>query len=191
MKKITTENLLSNIQYYTEQANLGKIFLYPTDTVYWIWAIPTAKSVEKIYEIKQRDLSKPLSIIAPNKNWIEENFIVPQNFKQILQDSLEKYHWVTFLLERKNPSFLKYVSNNNKIWIRLLKHSFQEFVSKLWEPFITTSANLSWENSADKINIINDKIINQIDYVIDWWKLYWKPSVIIDPFEWTEKWREK
>lgn len=191
MKKITIDYFTNNIKEYLTNAENWDIFLYPTDTVYWIWAIPSIKSVEKIYEIKQRDLSKPVSIIAPSIDWIEENFITPENFNKIFINSLEKYHWTTFLLERKNPSFLRYVSNNNKIWIRILRHSFQQFIYELWQPFITTSANLSWEPSADKINLISEKVKNKVNIIIDWWKLHWIPSVIIDPFEGSEKHRNK
>ena len=49
----------------------GKIFIYPTDTIYGLGCDAlNEKSVEKIKEIKKRDKDKPLSVIAPSKKWI-------------------------------------------------------------------------------------------------------------------------
>ena len=43
---------------------VGKIFIYPTDTIYGLGCNATnKKSVNKIKKIKARDQSKPLSVI--------------------------------------------------------------------------------------------------------------------------------
>ena len=51
------------IRAASDLLSLGKIAVYPTDTVYGLGCrIDLVDSVKKIFEIKKRDLSKPLSI---------------------------------------------------------------------------------------------------------------------------------
>ena len=50
----------------------GGIILYPTDTVYGLGAnIFNNDAVKKIYEIKKRDQSKPLSVLVQDTNSLE------------------------------------------------------------------------------------------------------------------------
>ena len=47
----------------------GKVIVFPTDTVYGLGCrIDDKLAIKKIYEIKNRDYSKPLAVLAPNKN---------------------------------------------------------------------------------------------------------------------------
>ena len=56
----------------------GKIFIYPTDTIYGLGcnALDVC-AVERIKKIKGRDKDKPMSVIAPSLEWINENCVVP------------------------------------------------------------------------------------------------------------------
>lgn len=180
MKKITINDFLNDISYYILQAQNWKIFVYPTDTVYGIWSIINPWLIEKLYDIKWREKTKNLSIIAPNYAWIKKSFVVPDWFEKKLEESLSKYHWITLLLRKIDEKDFLDISSNQKVWVRILKHPFQQFVEQLWEPFITTSANISWTGSIANLKFLDDRISNRVDYIIDWWTLYGKPSVIID-----------
>lgn len=121
------------------------VFLYPTDTIYGLWWLVTPEVVSKIKHIKQRQENKHFSIIAPSFDRVQEYFFVDQDFPQERQAWYDKYGPLTILCERKYPSFLSFVSNNPLVGIRFLHHPFQGVVSNLWEPFLTTSANISGE----------------------------------------------
>ena len=62
---------------YVDEILNGKIFVYPTDTIYGLGcnALDGA-SVNKIKKMKGRDKDKPISVIAPSIDWIRENCIV-------------------------------------------------------------------------------------------------------------------
>ena len=118
----------------------GKIFIYPTDTIYGIGCDATnIKSVEKIKEIKLRDKDKPLSIIAPSIDWIKQNCIIDKGL------DLNKYFPgpYTLILKKKNPDFLTYVSSSDTLGIRIPDSDFTKQIQKSNLPFITTSVNLS------------------------------------------------
>ncbi len=166
--------------FFEEQALNQKLFIYPTDTIYWIGAIITANTVEKIYKIKQRNLIKPLSIIAPNIKWIQQHFNVPADFPKILDKLLNKYHWITLVLPKKDKDFLPELGDIDKLGIRIIKTNLQNFVDKLWQPFISTSVNISWKSSIKSIDELDETIARQIDIFIDGGILNNPPSVLID-----------
>lgn len=191
---INIDDFTKNIDLYIPKALNWNIFVYPTDTVYWIWCVVNKNCIQKIYEIKKRSLSKNLSIIAPSIEWIKNSFEVNNDFGKQLNNYLNKYHWITLLLKKKEwIKSLDLVSNNEFVWVRILKHDFQKFVTKLWQPFITTSANISGNSSINKLELLDTSIQNNtnIDYFIDWWELFWKPSVIIDLTTWNQIFRDK
>ena len=51
----------------------GKIICFPTDTVYGVGClIDDEEALQKIYNLKHRDLSKPLAVLVPSKDSINE-----------------------------------------------------------------------------------------------------------------------
>jgi L-threonylcarbamoyladenylate synthase len=152
----------------------GKIFIYPTDTIYGIGCDATnKKAVDKIRQIKQSDKDKPLSVIAPGIDWIKENLIIDADLNKYLPDPY------TIILKKKNPEFLTHVSSNESIGVRIPNHEFTRIIQKAKVPFITTSVNLSGEPFATNISEIPPEILDEVDYIIDYGELNGKPSTII------------
>ena len=151
----------------------GKIFIYPTDTIYGIGCNALDReAVEKIRDIKQRD-NKPFSVIAPNISWIKEHC----RFNEILEKYLPGPY--TLILEKFNPEFLSHVSNLSTLGVRIPNNDFCKQIQKSQVPFITTSVNLSGQPFATKISEIPDEIKSQVDVIIDAGKLTGKPSTLI------------
>jgi L-threonylcarbamoyladenylate synthase len=143
----------------------GKIFVYPTDTVYGIGcnAEKTA-SVEKIVKAKGRDPEKPLSVIAPSKEWIVENTaITSENVKFV--DSLFPGPYTVVLRTKKKIPFV--TSKEGSIGIRIPDNGFCDFIRSQGFLFITTSVNVSEENPVCSMRDIPDRIKNIVDYAID------------------------
>lgn len=179
MKIISRKDFEKNKEFYLSQIRDGKIFIYPTDTIYGIGGIATSSSVaNKIRQIKKRD-SKPFSIIAPNKSWITNNFAKSYHLN-FLNKLPGPY---TLIFENENTTKLvdkETVSNSNSIGIRIPNHWISKIVEDLGEPFISTSVNLSGEPPAKKVEEINKEIQNKVDYVIDDGELNSNPSTLID-----------
>lgn len=151
-----------------------EIFIYPTDTIYGIGCDATNSSlVKKIREIKQRD-EKPFSMIAPSKEWILENFKVDKNL-------IDKYlpGPYTLLLEKKDINFLKEVSSNEFVGVRIPDNSFTKILQKLNIPIVTTSVNLSGKPFANSIDEIDPLIFEKVDIIINSGILSGRPSTLI------------
>ena len=152
----------------------GKIFIYPTDTIYGIGCNALDESaVKKIRDIKKRDKNKPLSVIAPSFEWIRKHCVVDFDIKKYLPGPY------TLILKKKDPDFLKHVSETDSLGIRIPDCEFSEKVKKAKTPFITTSVNLSGEPFAVSIKDVPVEIKSKVDRVVDAGELNGKPSALI------------
>ena len=191
--KLKLDEFLKNIDFFVNEAKKWKIFIYPTDTIYWIWGV-FPDTLEKIYKIKQRPYSKKVSIIWPyeGSNLVESLPIkISEEYKKQLNDLLtdirKRWRWWTVIWKMEqqlykliNENLLsKQIYQDKTIWIRILNHPFQKFVNKLSLPFITTSANISGEEVIKQIKDLPNLIKSWVDWIIDWGVLDWKPSILI------------
>ena len=140
----------------------GAVFIYPTDTIYGIGCSAIdEEAVQKIRKIKKRD-RKPLSIIAPSKDWIQNNCILQESSRLDLLPGP-----YTLILKMKDPkSIAENVSFNDTLGVRIPRNWFADIVRKADVPFITTSVNLSGDNHMRKLEDVSEYILNKIDYII-------------------------
>ena len=84
------ENERKNVlEFLKEEILNGKIIICGTDTLYGISANALdEKAVKKVYEIKKRDFSKPLSICVKDKEDIEKYAYVNDLAKKIIDKFL-------------------------------------------------------------------------------------------------------
>jgi L-threonylcarbamoyladenylate synthase len=156
------------------ELNVNQIFIYPTDTIYGIGCnAEDEKLVSKIREIKNRD-DKPFSIIAPSVDWILENFETSLN--EIDKFLPGKY---TLLLKKKNSDFMDWVSDNDRIGVRIPDNDFTKKLQKEGKPIITTSVNISGEPFATSIEEVDKNILEKVDEVFDYGKLSGSPSTLV------------
>lgn len=154
----------------------GKIVVYPTDTIYGIGCDATNSSaVRKVREIKNRT-DKPLSIIAPSKQWIYDNFEVSN--KNYIEKLPGPY---TFILKTKREGVVsRHASNGATIGVRIPNHKITWMIQKSRIPFITTSLNLAGEEAINDIRRIPRRMLRQVDLVVDDGQLSKQASVLID-----------
>lgn len=165
MKIIDKDFVLKNEGKIIKDIRSGKIFVYPTDTIYGIGTnalLPDC--VNKIREIKQREL-KPFSVIAPGKKWIEENCELDAEAKKWIKKLPGAY---TLFLNLKNE---KCVSENvnpadDSLGVRIPDHWFTKIIEKAGVPFVTTSVNIGGQSYMRKIEDIDEDIKNSINYII-------------------------
>lgn len=167
MKIIKLANALKDMERVelAKAVREGNILIYPTDTLYGIGcnAEKTA-SVERIMKVKGRDSEKPLSIIAPSKEWIAENTKITSNHVKFI-DNLFPGPYTIVLKARIKIPFV--ISKDGKMGVRIPRNEFCDFIRSQGSPFVTTSVNLSEDNPVYSISDIPEQVKQVADYVID------------------------
>ena len=154
----------------------GKIFIYPTDTIYGMGCDATNEmAVRKIREIKNRNF-KPFSVIAPSKEWILANYDILDESKLDLIPGP-----YTLILKMKDKNVVAHnVSYLETLGVRIPDNWFAEVISDSGLPFVTTSVNLSGQKNMEKIEDVPKEILDSVDYVIYDGPIFGKQSIRID-----------
>ena len=156
----------------------GGVILYPTDTVYGLGAnIFNNEAVQRIYEIKKRDPSKPLSVLVQDTESLELIADLNRNSREIVNKWLPGPF--TFILNKKKI-VSPYVSASAKVGVRIPDYKIARALASLF-PITTTSANITNECTLSNPQDILKQIGDTVDLVIDVGDLdKAKPSTVID-----------
>ncbi len=157
----------------------GGIIVYPTDTTYGMGCdIYNKKGIERIYQIKQRDKRKPFSFICPDLATIASYAKVSNNAFKIMKRHLPGPY--TFVLEatREVPDLL--VTKQRTVGVRMPENNIaMEIVRQLGHPLVTTSANITQQQTYEDPSLIEDELGSQLDMVVDGGKIIGEPSSVI------------
>ena len=146
----------------------GGIVIFPTETVYGIGTNGLNKeAIKKLYEVKQRPLNKPISLLVSNIKMVEQ---VAKNISKLEYKIMQNFFPgpLTIILEKKDivPDIL--TANTNTVGIRMPSG---EIARKLIEyagiPIATPSANISGKPSGTNIKDIQKDFEGKVDYFID------------------------
>ncbi|MCS3922638.1 L-threonylcarbamoyladenylate synthase [Methanococcus voltae PS] len=153
----------------------GEIALCPTDTIYGICGYALDKNViDRIYKIKQRDESKPLSISLQKKSDIAKYAYISDISKTLIEKFLPGP--ITLILPKKE-SIPDYICKDY-VGIRVPDSRIILELSEI--PITSTSANISGRPSSYSISDIGKEIMDKVDIIIDDGDCeYKKPSTII------------
>lgn len=179
MKRISKPEFEKNKFKYMNDIKEGAVFIYPTDTTYGIGCVVSEiDSISRLREAKNAE--HPFSIIAPNKEWIYQNFELDNNAKKEIEEKLPgKY---TLILKLKNSSFLpKNITNGKeKVSVRMLGHWFQSFVEELEEPLVVTSITRKGQTFVDNLDDVHTEIHKNTLFAIEEGNIPGEVSTLID-----------
>ena len=174
------EILSDNIDEIVDLLQRGKTILYPTDTIWGIGCDATNKeAIEKIYDIKKRDKSKPLIVLVSDIDMLKR--YVPRLHPRI--ETLLVYHKRPLTLLHKNPTGLPSILlKKKKAAIRIVKEPFiAAVIRRFGKPVTSTSANIAGEDFPKTFSDISPAIIDAVDYVFKYRQddtSQYEPSVI-------------
>ena len=179
--KYTQQRINMIAKLVANELRQGKIAVIPTDTSYGIAADATREeTVLRVFQIKRRPLTKPVSIFVSSIKMIKEYFIITDIVKKSLSLLPGK---VTLILYPKNKDdFPKgIISQEGKVGVRLPPHPLPpRIVEALGKPITATSANISGKPPIYDAYEVKKELPN-IDILVNAGKLPKTPvSTIID-----------
>ena len=143
----------------------GGVVLYPTDTVYGLGAnIFDSKAVRRVFEIKQRSLLKPLSILVSDVRAIDLVAKTSLEQKKVMNSYLPGPY--TFILNKRKIVPRIVTSGSVYVGVRVPDNGIACRLASLF-PITTTSANLSDEDVLSTPDEILEQLGCDVDFVID------------------------
>jgi len=175
MRIVNKEEFTLYQQEMLEYLQEGKLFVYPTDTIYGIGCDATnAEAVAKVRVAKSRP-NNPFSVIAPSKEWIVQHCDVTEEQLAQLPGP------VTIVAKLYNPHVIAHnVSGNQSIGVRIPDHWMSDVIKAFGKPIITTSVNKQGEEYAKEIDGIHSEIKGKIHIAISEGELIGRPSRIVN-----------
>jgi L-threonylcarbamoyladenylate synthase len=159
----------------------GGIILYPTDTVWGIGCdASNPEAIKKIYALKQREESKSMIVLINGDRMLYNVFKeVPEVAWQIL-DLSEKP--TTLILDNPRNVAPNIIAEDKTLGMRIVKEPFCfKLMERMKKPLVSTSANISGQETPKSFKEISPEIIKGVDYVVNLQhdKICDKPSTII------------
>jgi tRNA threonylcarbamoyl adenosine modification protein (Sua5/YciO/YrdC/YwlC family) len=152
----------------SEVLERGGVIAFPTDTVYGLGALGVEReAIERIYEIKGRDRSKPLVLFLRESGsvevWAEE---VPEEAKRLVEE-----HWpgpLTLVLKASSRVPEVLVSSAGTVGFRVPCHeALRALLARLSSPLATTSANLSGALASRSAKEVSAALGDEVDLILD------------------------
>ena len=162
-----------------ESIKKGGIIAYPTDTYYGIGCdIMNKKAIEKIYQLKQRNKTKPFSFICSGLKNISDYAKVSNYAYKTMKRLLPGPY--TFILEGSKLVPKIMLTKRKTAGIRVPDNTIcLELVTSLGNPIITTSATRPDGTFFYDPSLIYDFFQSTIDVVIDGGPVPGSPSSVI------------
>ncbi len=144
------------------------VVIFPAQCLYGVAANAlNTKAVEKVFQLKQRPLNKPILILIPNKNMLPDLVTTISKSAQKLMDAFWPGN-LTLVFEAKNNIPQLLTANTGKIGIRIPVHPVAKaLVEYIGIPITGTSANLSGRNGCSQIDQLAPSIIDPADLILD------------------------
>ena len=146
----------------------GGIVIFPTETVYGIGVNGLNETaIKKLYEVKQRPINKPISLLVNSIEMIEE---IAKDITEIEYDLIKRFFPgpLTIVLKKREIVLDIVTAGFNTVGIRMPEN---EIALKLIEyagvPIATPSANISGRPSGTNLKEIMKDFNNKVDYFID------------------------
>ena len=140
----------------------GGILLYPTDTIWGLGCDATnTQSIQKIYNIKQREESKALITLVSDTNMLFQHTNHIPQFNISDQPTTVIYPDVKGLSKNLLPE-------DDSAAIRIPSDEFcRKLIQQFGGAIVSTSANISGEHSPKQFSDISIHIKNNADYIVN------------------------
>jgi len=146
----------------------GGTCIFPTDTVYGLGANALDnKAVDKLFEIKGRDKSKPINVLIAEYADLLKVAEIPSRE----EGKLMAKFWpgaLTIILKRKENKANSAAANGETIGVRMPDNEVaRNLIHEVGFPLATTSANLSGDKPGTSVDTIEEEVLDKVDFILD------------------------
>ena len=169
-----------DVEKIVKEIKKGNLVIIPTDTVYGISAdMNNEKAIEKVFGAKQRDKNKPLILLASNlemlKKYVKKISLLEE---KIIKKYMPGRLTMLFLKNEKVSDLVS--AGSSFVGIRIPDDpNLIKIINKVGNPIISTSANISGENTITNVKDIDEKLLKYVSYVEDAGIIESFPSTVI------------
>lgn len=146
----------------------GGVVIFPTRYLYGLGAdAQNPDAVERVYQIKQRPLTKPLLILAKQPESLHQLVQhIPKNARQLMSR-----FWpgdITLVFEAKETLLENLTAGTGKIGVRLPQHPVAvALTNAVQSPITATSANLAGLGGCSRTADLDPLITDKVDLILD------------------------
>ncbi|MFA9416138.1 L-threonylcarbamoyladenylate synthase [Natrinema sp. HArc-T2] len=171
---------MSEFDRAAEAIDDGELVVYPTETVYGLGAAALEPdAVERVFEVKGRDRSKPLSFAVPS---------VPSALQYVRATERERRFMATFLpgpvtvlCRRREAVPDELTADRDRVGVRVPDHPLAlRLCERAGTPITATSANVSGQPSVRELADLDPEIREGAAVVLDGGKTDGTESTVVD-----------
>jgi L-threonylcarbamoyladenylate synthase len=157
----------------------GNLIVYPTDTLYALGAdIFNDGSVTKVFTVKKRPFSNPLSVAVADFEAISKIAYTNEFVKQVVERFLPGS--LTIILRKKESASRLVTGGLDNIAVRIPDNKIALKLLSAFGPLTVTSANVHGKKTPYVIKDIMMQFTTDILVYLDDGRLDAKPSTIVD-----------
>lgn len=159
--------LLREVDATTKILREGGIILYPTDTVWGIGCDATnEEAVNRIYTLKRSQNKKSMLVLCSSADmtvrYVNRAPRIAFEVQELATSPL------TLILPGATGVASNLIPDEGTLGVRIPDHEFcQGILRRLGRPIVSTSANISGEDTPKNLSEVAREIIDGVDYVVD------------------------
>ena len=159
------------LDHAVEVLQQGGVIAYPTEAVYGLGCDPkNISAVKKILEIKQRKKEKGLILVAASFKQLKP-YLLPLEKdveKKILDSWKNKSGAITWLVPAKKEVSVYLKGQFDTLAVRVSNHPVVKELCEIFNgAIVSTSANISTQESARKAEQVKQIFGNKINFIIE------------------------
>ena len=157
----------NNVAAAVETLRNGGIILYPTDTVWGLGCdAANEEAVAKIYALKQSENKKSMLVLCADADmivrYVDKAPAIAFEVMEMADSPL------TAILPGARGLAANLIPEEGTLGVRIPDHEFcSRMLRKFGRPVVSTSANISGEDTPKTLADIDKQIIDGADYVVD------------------------
>lgn len=160
----------------------GELVVYPTETVYGLGADALrAAAVERVFDAKRRDRSKPVSLAVPSVEAAREVTRPTDRELDFMREFLPGP--VTVVVERGPDVPDVLTAGGDRVGVRVPDHEVALALLDRVAPVTATSANVSGRPSVTDPDQLDGDLLDDVDVVLDAGETAGTESTVVDVAE--------